>query len=78
MASPAARGGVPRRVRAAAATPAAVRWFGPHRRGLVVGLVVAGIVLGCAMLLVIVLRFRRQAWQQRAETLARSIVKPGV
>ncbi len=26
----------------AAATPAAVRWFGPHRRGLVVGLVVAG------------------------------------
>jgi OFA family oxalate/formate antiporter-like MFS transporter len=26
----------------AAATPAAVRWFGPHRRGLIVGLVVAG------------------------------------
>jgi OFA family oxalate/formate antiporter-like MFS transporter len=26
----------------AAATPAAVRWFGPHRRGLVAGLVVAG------------------------------------
>jgi OFA family oxalate/formate antiporter-like MFS transporter len=26
----------------AAATPAAVRWFGPHQRGLVVGLVVAG------------------------------------
>jgi OFA family oxalate/formate antiporter-like MFS transporter len=26
----------------AAATPAAVRWFGPHRRGLVVGVVVAG------------------------------------
>jgi len=26
----------------AAATPAAVRWFGPHRRGLVVGLVVGG------------------------------------
>lgn len=26
----------------AAATPAAVKWFGPHRRGLVVGLVVAG------------------------------------
>lgn len=26
----------------AAATPAAVRWFGPHRRGTVVGLVVAG------------------------------------
>src|SRR4051794_9822903 len=26
----------------AATTPAAVRWFGPHRRGLVVGLVVGG------------------------------------
>jgi MFS transporter, OFA family, oxalate/formate antiporter len=26
----------------AAATPAAVKWFGPHQRGLVVGLVVAG------------------------------------
>lgn len=26
----------------AAATPAAVKWFGPHRRGLVVGIVVAG------------------------------------
>jgi OFA family oxalate/formate antiporter-like MFS transporter len=26
----------------AASTPAAVRWFGPHRRGLIVGLVVAG------------------------------------
>lgn len=26
----------------AAATPAAVKWFGPHRRGLVVGLVVSG------------------------------------
>src|SRR4051812_43905009 len=26
----------------AAATPAAVRWFGPHQRGLVVGLVVGG------------------------------------
>jgi OFA family oxalate/formate antiporter-like MFS transporter len=26
----------------AAATPAAVRWFGPHQRGLIVGLVVAG------------------------------------
>src|SRR5438477_9766498 len=26
----------------AASTPAAVRWFGPHRRGLVVGLVVSG------------------------------------
>jgi len=26
----------------AAATPAAVRWFGPHQRGLVVGLVVSG------------------------------------
>lgn len=26
----------------AAATPAAVRWFGPHRRGLIVGIVVGG------------------------------------
>jgi OFA family oxalate/formate antiporter-like MFS transporter len=26
----------------AAATPAAIRWFGPHRRGLIVGLVVGG------------------------------------
>src|SRR5947209_10191223 len=26
----------------AAATPAAVRWFGPHRRGLIAGLVVGG------------------------------------
>src|SRR5258708_28591517 len=26
----------------AAATPAAVRWFGPHQRGLIVGLVVGG------------------------------------
>jgi len=26
----------------AATTPAAVKWFGPHRRGLVVGLVVGG------------------------------------
>lgn len=26
----------------AAATPAAVRWFGPHRRGLIAGIVVAG------------------------------------
>src|SRR5262249_42919546 len=26
----------------AAATPAAVKWFGPHRRGLIVGLVVSG------------------------------------
>ena len=26
----------------AASTPAAVKWFGPHRRGLIVGLVVAG------------------------------------
>lgn len=26
----------------AAATPAAVKWFGPHRRGLIVGIVVAG------------------------------------
>ena len=26
----------------AATTPAAVKWFGPHRRGLIVGLVVGG------------------------------------
>ena len=26
----------------AAATPAAVKWFGPHQRGLIVGLVVGG------------------------------------
>jgi tetratricopeptide (TPR) repeat protein len=43
-----------------------------------VGLVVSGVVLGGAMLFLIVLRFRRQAWQQRAETMAPSIVKPGV
>src|SRR5947199_7517960 len=35
-------GGVGMGLGYAAATPAAVRWFGPHRRGLVAGLVVAG------------------------------------
>jgi OFA family oxalate/formate antiporter-like MFS transporter len=35
-------GGVGMGLGYAAATPAAVRWFGPHRRGLIVGLVVAG------------------------------------
>lgn len=35
-------GGVGMGLGYAAATPAAVKWFGPHRRGLVVGLVVAG------------------------------------
>ncbi len=35
-------GGVGMGLGYAATTPAAVRWFGPHRRGLVVGLVVAG------------------------------------
>src|SRR5207249_666541 len=35
-------GGVGMGLGYAAATPAAVRWFGPHRRGLVVGLVVGG------------------------------------
>jgi tetratricopeptide (TPR) repeat protein len=43
-----------------------------------VGLVVAGIVLGSVLLYLIVLRFRRQAWVQRAEALAESIAKPGV
>jgi tetratricopeptide (TPR) repeat protein len=43
-----------------------------------VGLVVAGVLLGGALLYLIVLRFRRQAWQQRAESVAGSIVKPGV
>jgi tetratricopeptide (TPR) repeat protein len=43
-----------------------------------VGLVVAGIVLGSVLLYLIVLRFRRQAWRQRAEALAGSIAKPGV
>jgi len=35
-------GGVGMGLGYAAATPAAVRWFGPHRRGLIVGVVVAG------------------------------------
>jgi MFS transporter, OFA family, oxalate/formate antiporter len=35
-------GGVGMGLGYAAATPAAVKWFGPHRRGLVVGLVVGG------------------------------------
>jgi len=35
-------GGVGMGLGYAAATPAAVRWFGPHRRGLIVGLVVGG------------------------------------
>jgi OFA family oxalate/formate antiporter-like MFS transporter len=35
-------GGVGMGLGYAAATPAAVRWFGPHRRGLVVGLVLGG------------------------------------
>lgn len=35
-------GGVGMGLGYAAATPAAVRWFGPHRRGFVVGLVVGG------------------------------------
>jgi OFA family oxalate/formate antiporter-like MFS transporter len=35
-------GGVGMGLGYAAATPAAVRWFGPHQRGLVVGLVVGG------------------------------------
>lgn len=43
-----------------------------------VGLVVSGILLGSALLYLIVLRFRRQAWQQRAESIAESIAKPGV
>jgi OFA family oxalate/formate antiporter-like MFS transporter len=35
-------GGVGMALGYAAATPAAVKWFGPHRRGLIVGLVVGG------------------------------------
>ena len=35
-------GGVGMGLGYASATPAAVKWFGPHRRGLIVGLVVAG------------------------------------
>jgi Flp pilus assembly protein TadB len=42
------------------------------------GLVIAGILLGGALLYLIVVRFRRPAWQQQAEALAPSIVKPGV
>ncbi len=42
------------------------------------GLVVAGVLVGSALLYLIVLRFRRQAWQQRAESLGPSIAKPGV
>jgi tetratricopeptide (TPR) repeat protein len=42
------------------------------------GLVIAGVLVGSALLYLIVLRFRRQAWQQRAETLGPSIAKPGV
>lgn len=41
------------------------------------GLVVAGVLLGSVLLYLIVLRFRRQAWQLRAESLAPSITKPG-
>lgn len=43
-----------------------------------IGLIVAGVVLGAVLLYLIVLRFRRQAWQQRAEAIAPSIAKPGV
>lgn len=42
------------------------------------GLVVAGVLVGSALLYLIVLRFRRQAWQQRAESLGPSIAKPGL
>lgn len=42
------------------------------------GLVIAGVLVGSALLYLIVLRFRRQAWQQRAESLGPSIAKPGV
>jgi tetratricopeptide (TPR) repeat protein len=43
-----------------------------------VALVVAGILLGCALLYLIVIRFRRPAWRQHAEEIAPLIVKPGV
>jgi tetratricopeptide (TPR) repeat protein len=42
------------------------------------GLVVSGVLVGSALLYLIVLRFRRQAWEQRAETLGPTIAKPGV
>ena len=42
------------------------------------GLVIAGVLVGSALLYLIVLRFRRQAWQQRAESLGPTIAKPGV
>jgi hypothetical protein len=40
--------------------------------------VVSGVLVGSALLYLIVLRFRRQAWEQRAETLGPTIAKPGV
>lgn len=43
-----------------------------------VALVIAGVLIGGILLFVIVLRFRRQAWRQRAELVSDSIVKPGV
>jgi Tetratricopeptide repeat len=43
-----------------------------------VGLVIAGIALGGALLSLVVLRFRRQAWRRRAESVAPVIAKPGV
>jgi tetratricopeptide (TPR) repeat protein len=43
-----------------------------------VGLVVSGVLVGAALLYLIVLRFRRQAWQSRAETLGPTIAKPGI
>ncbi|HEU5108988.1 MAG TPA: hypothetical protein VFT95_10580, partial [Micromonosporaceae bacterium] len=43
-----------------------------------VGLVIAGVLTGAILLGLVVLRFRRQAWQLRAEAIARSIVKPGI
>lgn len=42
-----------------------------------VGLVVSGVLLGGALLYLIVVRFRRPAWQHRAESLSGHIAKPG-
>lgn len=43
-----------------------------------VGLVVCGVILGGLLLFLIVLRFRRQNWRQRAEDMAPRIAKHGV
>ncbi|SDH48042.1 Tetratricopeptide repeat-containing protein [Actinokineospora alba] len=42
-----------------------------------VSLVIAGVLLGGGLLYLIVVRFRRQTWQSRADALAESIVQRG-